>query len=113
MGMESVRRKYKPRGDPPSPIPTHIRLPDGRRVPTSEITQRVSEITNLKVVNGKIMVANKAPNPFTTNRYTLSERKWISESDLFDIKTKYCLDDTQAATLKIHSRKILRNTDLI
>lgn len=89
-------------GEPPAPIPELIRLPDGREIPTDEIINRARNRTsfNLRV---RLKLELRA-----YTKYTLEDRRWISEQNYATLMERYNLTTQQARMLKYTSTKMLR-----
>lgn len=106
--MEKVKRKYTPRGDPPSPIPSHIDLPTGRRVMVADIMNKSSGMVTINLRTG----VKIKPGEHHSLKYSVEDRRWIVSASIEEIQSKYNMNIKQATALRIHSKGLLRSNNI-
>lgn len=93
-------------------VPEELRLPDGRRIPTHALMNRVANRVNINLQTRRQTQAKTQPVPTKPYKYTIEERIWQSQATADEIAERYGITAKQARGMTYASRYIVEKLDL-
>ena len=110
LGRLPVKKTAREHGQ--SIVPTELRLPDGRRVPTQTLTNRGADRVNINLLTRKQAPVKTQPVPARPYKYTIEERIWQSQASPEQIAERYGITVKQARGMTYSSRYIIEKLGL-
>ena len=107
LGRLPMKKSRGPYKSPPIQLPEKIRLPDGREFDLKELLAQIPR--NKEYINLLSKKKSTRPNSSILNmpKYTIEERRWVSEASKEEIIGRYNCRPEYVKTLKDHSQRIL------
>ena len=92
-------------------IPTTLRLPDGREIPTRTLKNKITNRTNINLLKKQVKAI---PDKKSTaaSKYTIEERIWQSQATPEEIAERYGYTIKRATGIKYSSRYIVDKLEL-
>ena len=93
-------------------VPEELRLPDGRRIPTHALMNRIADRVTINLLTRKLVKVKTQPVPTRPYKYTVEERIWQSQATAEEIAARYGITAKQARGMTYASRYIIEKLDL-